>query len=99
MTCSRRVSRALMIRAAPGEMRYRRVRPGLSARCLPRSLRRSRAAGDVGDVDGDRGRVQDRGPVGVADVDPAAGQDHDLVELAVLRRVVRRGARPRMSTE
>ena len=28
MTWSRRVSKALLIRAAPGEMRYRRVRPG-----------------------------------------------------------------------
>jgi len=35
MTCSRRVSRALMMRAAAGEMKYRRVRPGLPARCLP----------------------------------------------------------------
>jgi len=26
--------------------------------------------GDVGDVDGDRGRVQDRVPVGVSEVDP-----------------------------
>src|SRR5580693_4298745 len=46
------------------------------------------AEGYVDDVDGDRDGIPDRGAVGVADVDPAAGRDHDPVELAVGRRVV-----------
>jgi hypothetical protein len=42
MTCSRRVSRALMMRAAAGEMRYRRVKPPgamASARAAPSTAR------------------------------------------------------------
>src|SRR5271165_7313830 len=50
------------------------------------------AEGDVGDVDGDGDGIPDWGAVGVADVDAAAGRDHDPVELAVGRRVVHGGS-------
>src|SRR5208282_6497242 len=46
------------------------------------------AEGDVGDVDGDGDGIADRGAVGVADVDAAAGRVYDPVELAVGRWVV-----------
>jgi hypothetical protein len=41
VTWSRRVSKALMVRAAGGGTWWRRVLPGWSASCLPRSLRGS----------------------------------------------------------
>ena len=46
------------------------------------------AEGYVDDVDGDGDGIPGWGAVGVADVDLAAGGDHDPVELAVGRRVV-----------
>src|SRR6476620_523764 len=49
------------------------------------------AEGDVVDVDGDRGRVQDWGAVGVADVHPATRRHLDAVEHPGPRRVVHRG--------
>ncbi len=49
------------------------------------------AEGEVADVDGDRERAAVGGAIGVADIDPAAGRDHDPVEPAVLRRVVHGG--------
>src|SRR5580692_8818052 len=46
------------------------------------------AEGGVGDIDGDGDGIPDGRAVGVADVDPATGGDHDPVEFAVGRRVV-----------
>ena len=56
----------------------------------------SLAESDVGDVDGDRDRVQDRGAVGVPDVDPAAGRDHERVAelIAAVAEVIAEEAGP-----
>src|SRR5580658_7525104 len=50
------------------------------------------AEGDVGDIDSDGDGIPDGRAVGVTDVDPATGGNHDPVELAVGRWVVDGGA-------
>src|SRR5260370_33073115 len=70
MTCSRRVSRALMMRAAPGEMRYRRGGAGVAGGGVARGVRGGGGgvggggAGRSGRVRGVGGEVAARGGAG-----------------------------------